>query len=248
MKSYFLCALLAAGCGGSSGVNVTKVIGSTGGTVAHSDGTSVTVPMGALAANANITITSVDAPAPAGTVLVGPAYDFGPDGTVFAQPVVITLPFQQSKIPAGRTAADIKVYTAPRGSTQYVAIPFTLASSTVSTLTSHFTVYLTAVATVAAGDLGRAADLGQAGDMSIGSRLDMSSNCTPECTTGTISCGCMETCNGHTYVMSCSQSSSLASCGCEVDGQTQSSSINGVTCDDLSAVEGGFFSGCAPPG
>lgn len=238
MKASFLFALMVVGCGGSSAVNITKSVGAAGGTVSHSDGTTVTVPMGALTATANITISSVDATAPAGTVIVGPAYDFGPEGTVFSQPVNITLPYQTSKIPAGRTANDIVIYTAARGSTQYTALATGLGSGTVSTTTTHFTVYLPAVLAVVAG-----ANLAGTDnffpDMSV-------ANCSPHCTTGPTSCSCTETCSGHTYVMTCSQSSSLATCGCEVDNVTQTSPINGVTCDDLSAVEGGFFQACAP--
>ena len=253
MRTYALFAFVVlAACGGSSNNNITKKVGPSGGSVSHSDGTSVVIPMGALSANANITITSVNATAPAGTVLVGPAYDFGPDGTTFATPVTITLPIDATKFPAGRTAADVTIYTAQRGSTQYSALSTTLGSGTASTKTNHFTVYLPAVpaastvldlATASSVDLATAPPI----DFAVRPSSDMATPaCTPQCTTGTTSCSCTETCSGHTYVMMCSQSSSTANCFCEVDGQTQSFVPSGVTCDSLSNLEGGFFQGCAP--
>jgi ZU5 domain len=236
-KSYFLALALAlvAGCGGSSGVNITAMIGPNGGMASHSDGTSLNIPPGALATDTNITIQSVNVKAPPGTVLVGPAYDFGPEGTTFKAGVTITLPFEMSKIPMGRTASDILIYTAPKGGTQFTAMATSLASGVVTTQTTHFSVYLPAApaANVATDLPFTPVDLGF-------------TSCSPNCTTGSSSCGCTETCGGHTYVMMCSQSSSTAGCFCEIDNVTQSTSITGVTCDSLSAVEGGFFQGCGP--
>jgi hypothetical protein len=230
-----LSLVLAAGCGGSSGVNITSKVGQNGGTVSHSDGTSLNIPPGALTMDTNITIQSVNVQPPAGTVLVGPALDFGPEGTTFKAAVTVTLPFDMAKIPAGRTASDILIYTAPKGSTQYTALSTTLGSGSVTTQTSHFSIYLPAApAAETASDLGFTPT-----DFAT-------SSCSPTCTTGTTSCGCTETCGGHTYVMMCSQSSSTAGCFCEIDQVTQSTSITGVTCDSLSAVEGGFFQGCGP--
>ncbi len=235
MKGFALIALVAAGCGGTSGVNITKMIGPSGGTVSHSDGTSVTIPTGALSSAANITITSVDAPAPAGTVIVGPAYDFGPEGTTFASPVTITLPIDASKIPAGRTANDVLIYTAARGSSQYTVLQTGIGSGTATTTTSHFTVYLPAVLAP-----GAVADMASHGDLAA-------ANCSPVFTPGTSSCMISESCNGHTYFMQCNVggSSSSSNCFCEIDGATQSSAINVSSCDE-STVEGTFFQMCGP--
>src|SRR4051812_8227416 len=221
--------LLVLGCSSSAQINITKSVGAEGGTVSGSDGTSVVIPMGALSMSSNITISPVDAAAPSGTVLVGPAYDFGPDGTTFTQPVTITLPFDSAKIPAGRTSADILIYTAARGATNYQVLQTSVSGNTVQTSATHFTVYLPAV--VSGG--GPPMDLGPAG------------NCTPTCTSNTGSCGCSETCSGHTYVLSCSGSTSV-SCFCEIDGMTQSQPIQFSGMCSQSSAESAFFSSCAP--
>jgi hypothetical protein len=200
-------------------INITKSVGTAGGTVSGSDGTSVVIPMGALSMSSNITLASVNAPAPAGTSLVGPAYDFGPEGTQFAQPVTITLPFDTAKIPSPRTASDIRIYTAPRGSTNYTLATTTLAGNTVSTTTTHFTVYLPAVAQVAGGN-----------DMSM-------TGCTPNCTASGLTCGCTATCGSTTFAMTCSESTTAgpASCTCTINGATQSTSIVLDTCSATQA-------------
>src|SRR5579859_8116485 len=191
--------LLALGCSSNNQINITKTIGSEGGTVSGSDGTSVVIPMGALGMSSNITITPIDAPAPAGTVLVGPAYDFSPDGTQFSSPVTITLPYDPAKIPSGHTASEIRIYTAARGTTNYSALQTTFgaSSNTVQTSTTHCTVYLPAAPT------------GGGPPMDLGT-----TSCPPTCTSTTGGCGCQETCNGHTYVLTCSGSTTV-SCFCE---------------------------------
>jgi hypothetical protein len=229
-----------AGCSNDSAqVNITKPVGMEGGTVSQMDGTSVQIPMGALAMSANISITAVNVAAPVGTVLVGPAYDFGPEGTTFSSPVTITLPFDNSKIPMGKSTTDIRIYTAPRGSTEYTTVSTTVAGSTVKTATTHFTVYLPAVAlpTDMAGVTGPT-DLATTGV------------CTPGCSvvSGTGGCGggCGATCNGHTYSMSCSQGSGGAiSCFCEIDNVTQATPITLSTCSDSQAQQA-FMTMCLP--
>ncbi len=233
MKAYLMIALVAVGCGGSSGVNITKMIGPTGGTVSHTDGTSVTIPMGALSTAANITITSINAPAPAGTVIVGPAYDFGPEGTTFASPVTITLPIETSKIPSGRTANDVLIYTAARGSTQYTVLQTGIGSGTATTETSHFTVYLPAV-------------LAPGAVSDLGSMHDMSNSCSPSCSLTSGGCGCTQTCGTTVYSMFCSQGSSgttgggSVSCFCEINGQTQSATPTLDSCSDSTGLMSAF--------
>jgi hypothetical protein len=195
-----------------------------------------------------ITVAGVSVPAPAGTVAVGPAFDFGPDGTTFAQPVTITLAYDASKIPAGRTSSDISIYTAPRGSTAYTALPTTVLSTTlVQTQTTHFTVYVPALPVAAvSGDLGPATDLGPP-------PIDfaMASSCTtPSCTaTSGNGCDCTGTCAGQMIVLSCFPSTTgpPVGCFCEVNHATMpgptpppSSSL----CSDV----GGFWSKCIPAG
>jgi hypothetical protein len=198
MKSTIFIALFAVGCGENMPqLNITKTIGSEGGTVNTSDGTQLNVPMGALSMSANITITPINATPPPGTVLVGPAYDFQPEGTQFAQPVTITLPYDPAKIPTGITNKDIVIYTAPRGSTTYQALFTSLATSgnTVTTQTTHLSTYLPAAPAAA---------------------------CTPVCTSTTDSCGCTASCMGNQQVIQCFGSTGTFSCFCELNHQTMS--------------------------
>jgi hypothetical protein len=230
MKAYFAITLLLAGCGGSGAINITKTVGAQGGTVSHSDGSGVTIPAGALTANSMITLATVNATAPTGTVLVGPAYDFGPDGTTFNQPVTITLPFTAKKIPAGRTSADIIIYTAPLNSTEYVALSTTVAGATVQTTATHFTVYLPAVKLPTDGG--------------------STDNCTSSCSVSSTSpgCGCSAECNGHSYSIGCSAelTTGPAQCFCEVDGQTQSTGPITLDSCTMTQVQQAFSVNCLP--
>jgi CubicO group peptidase (beta-lactamase class C family) len=70
------------------------VVGAPGGTVSRADGAVVLeVPAGALSQSTVITIAASTTP-PANPLLVaGTAYDFGPSGTTFAQPVTVRLKY-----------------------------------------------------------------------------------------------------------------------------------------------------------
>jgi ZU5 domain len=229
-KNLALIFLTVVGCGENNNqINITKTIGPSGGNVGDPSGTSVTVPMGALSMNTNITIVQVSADPPAGTVVVGPAFDFGPDGTTFSQPVTITLPFDSAKLPSGRTASDIRVFTAPRGSTQYTALQTTVSGNTVQTNTTHFTVYLPA-APLAVSDMGP-----------VGPDFTMPS-CTPSCPPGSVSgCGCTETCSTTTYNMTCTPSGGSGfTCTCTVNGSPQSIMPTVIDCTNVSEMQTAF--------
>jgi ZU5 domain len=223
-----LVCLLVLGCSSGAQINITKSVGAEGGTVSGSDGTSVDIPMGALAMSANITITSVTAQAPAGTVVVGPAYDFGPDGTTFAQPVTITLPFDSAKIPSGSTTANILIYTAARGSTNYQALSTTVSGNTVQTTASHFTVYLPAVPVADNGPQ----DLGSA-------------SCNPSCSTSAGSCDCAALCGSTNVGLHCTQSTTGApfNCTCTYDGSPGQSFM--ISTCSTSDAQSAFLSSCA---
>jgi hypothetical protein len=219
--------MMLVACNDSGAVNITtKPVDKSGGTVSGSDGTAVAIPMGALGSTTTISISSVTVPAPAGTVIVGPAYDFGPAGTTFAQPVTITLPFDMSKIPTGHTAADVRIYTAPKGSTNYTQLTTTLMSGFVQTTSTHFTVFVPAApaATTTTTDM---AGGGGVADMATGSCAP----CTPTVLSTSPSCSCTGTCGGKTYLVQCSGETTTGpfSCFCEINGATQSSPIPQIT-------------------
>jgi hypothetical protein len=221
MRSTILFSLLVLGCGNSSPqLNITKTIDSSGGMVSASDGTNINVPMGALSMSTSITITPVNVQPPAGTVLVGQAYDFQPEGTQFAQGVTITLPFDMSKIPSGLSPADIVIYTAPSGTTNYTSLFTQLGSGTVSTSTTHLSIYLPATPAAA---------------------------CTPVCTSGMGSggptCGCTATCNSQQQVISCSTGSGgMLFCFCELNHQTMSAPTI-TSCTDIQSAFSACFAG-----
>jgi hypothetical protein len=75
-----------AGGGGAAG---SQVVGTSGGTVTQ-NGVTLTVPADAVPANVAITVAPTTAPA--GYALASEAFQFGPSGTTFAQPVTVTIP------------------------------------------------------------------------------------------------------------------------------------------------------------
>ncbi len=247
-----LIPLLFAACSGStSALQVSKNVDESGGVVGTST-TSVQIPAGALVKPVRVTIHAVDAPAPAGTIAVGPAFNFGPDGQQFSVPVVISLPFDPRKLPVGTTASDIVIYTAPLGSTSYTALPTTVNGATVQTETTHFTVYLPAVlAPVQSVDMAHAPDLAPPRpDLATvpdqASAPDLTSaNCVPTCGPTSGGCGCTDTCNGHTYTMGCDGTTTI-NCYCEIDGATQSQTFTVPNCE-VSNIEGSLFSQCHAP-
>lgn len=81
-------------------------VGPAGGTVSGPSGAQVVIPAGALGANTAITITQSSSGAPAlpvGMTSFGQMFAFTPHGTTFAAPVTVTVPFDPTSVPAGRT-------------------------------------------------------------------------------------------------------------------------------------------------
>lgn len=78
-------------CAGASGCpGVPTMVGPSGG-VASGDGVALTIPSGALAADTVITVGATSATA-TGYTMASAVYEFGPSGTVFAQPVTVSIP------------------------------------------------------------------------------------------------------------------------------------------------------------
>jgi sugar lactone lactonase YvrE len=104
---WFVLLLLAAlipSCasnGGPSG------IGPNGGTVTSANGNaSVSIPAGALSQTTTITV-ALAANAPAGDI--GAAYEFGPSGTSFGQPVTISISYDDTTLPPGVSEAALRL-------------------------------------------------------------------------------------------------------------------------------------------
>jgi hypothetical protein len=66
---------------------------------------------------------------------VGAAYDLGPSGTTFSQPVTVSIP-----VPAGTT--DAVIWTKPAGAAHYTSLPTTVSGGVATAQTNHFSVFL----------------------------------------------------------------------------------------------------------
>jgi alpha-tubulin suppressor-like RCC1 family protein/uncharacterized protein YjdB len=79
------------------------VIGAAGGTVVANQGNAtLTIPAGALASPTTITVTPLASPPAPGRIISNAAYELGPEGTTFAQPVTLTFKYPV----AANAAAD----------------------------------------------------------------------------------------------------------------------------------------------
>lgn len=137
-------------CGGGSG-STTPItppppppagtsIGPAGGTVTSADGgATLTFPAGALAAAVNITTAAMtDAPASPG-LITALAYNFGPTGTQFAQPVTIKLTYQPSQVPVGISPIFLRLFL--RDGSTWDSVPGSTVDTiahTVTGTTTHF--------------------------------------------------------------------------------------------------------------
>lgn len=123
-------------------VGAPAVIGTSGGFVTSSDGAvSLSIPSGALATNTSITTANATSPPP-GSGSWSPVVDLGPNGTTFASPVVVRLPVDVTKLPAGVPFSALGIYTVVNGGWVPVAGSTPDASTgTISAPISHFSVY-----------------------------------------------------------------------------------------------------------
>ena len=132
----------------------TATVGASGGNVTTTGGTGVEIPAGALPNNVQVSVVSTPTAAPpANATELGTPTVFGPSGLQFAQPVTVVLEFDATKLPAGKTAADIVVYTAPEGTTSFTALPTTIQDAThVQAQTTHFSVFVPTIPAAPSGD------------------------------------------------------------------------------------------------
>ncbi|MFO0603574.1 MAG: MXAN_6577-like cysteine-rich protein [Polyangiales bacterium] len=115
-------------------------IGRAGGRVSLSNGASVEVPAGALAADVRISLRAGDAAAalPDGATSAGAVVDFAPSGQRFAAAVTITLP---------TTALASAVYTRPTTADAWARVEgasFDAARRVITVRTTHFSEYVPA--------------------------------------------------------------------------------------------------------
>jgi hypothetical protein len=124
-------------------VNPGGIVGSSGGTVtAASGGVTLQLPPGAVTTTTPITVT-----AKPDTVRtehnVGPAYQFGPAGTTFAQPVLLGLKYDAAQLPPHTDKAALRVARLTGGTwvplTEAAAVDS--ATNTVRAATRSFSTY-----------------------------------------------------------------------------------------------------------
>lgn len=90
-----LCALLLPACGGDSKTRITEasavISAEEGGTISTGEGSSITIPHGALAEDTEITMTVLETKDIAGEkdIVVSKVLRFSPSGLVFLKPIVI---------------------------------------------------------------------------------------------------------------------------------------------------------------
>jgi hypothetical protein len=191
--------LVCGGCSATTKSNAQQSVGTTGGDVTTSDGSGVAIPSGALPNTVTVTATpATGAPTPMAATVVGTPYTFGPEGQQFSSPVTVTLAFDPSKLPAGKTASDLVIFTAPAGSSNYVVLATTVADAThVSAKVSHFSTFVPGISgacTVACGMSG--------GAVSCSGSPNGGTTCTGNTPVG---CSCTATCNSDgSAVGSCS--------------------------------------------
>jgi hypothetical protein len=140
-----LVALLAAGCSSGASKNVnegqpaSKVVGTSGGTVASTDGTvAVVLPPGALAGNVTITVAPAEPPS---VGAIGTTYEIGPTGTQFAMPVTMKLSYDGVEL-HGASPSSLRVATFAAGGWQILpGAQVDTQAKTVSGLTTHLSPY-----------------------------------------------------------------------------------------------------------
>lgn len=119
-------------------------MGPSGGTVQLNNGVRVTLPSGALTQDLLLTATpATNLPPGALPLIPGTGWDFGPDGTVFAKPVTMTIPYNPANLPQGVVEADLRIHKLVNGAWQQQnAGRVDLVNKTVSAEVNGFSVYV----------------------------------------------------------------------------------------------------------
>jgi hypothetical protein len=116
LAAALVAALVVSGCGGdpTSPSQPTPAIGnvSTDGATLQVPGGGVQLvfPAGAVTGATAITAEPSVQHAADATIVPGTAFDFGPDGTQFAQPVQLTIAYDPTRLPAGTVEGTLAVH------------------------------------------------------------------------------------------------------------------------------------------
>jgi len=128
------------------------VVDAAGATVASTGGAAtLVIPPHALGGSTRISIAPMAAPPAAPQLVAGTAFDFGPTGTQFAQPVTVDLHYNPAQVPAGIDPSQLRLYLLIGSSWTLVAgSSVDTAAHIVSGTTTHFSGY-TACAALCGG-------------------------------------------------------------------------------------------------
>ena len=191
IRGMVMCSFALMGAGScarqSPAAAVTQAIGHAGGTVRNGQGDSVAFPAGALRTSVPITVAPWLQPQlPTNVVLVGAPMLLGPEGTQFAQPATVTLSFDPAQLPPGTHSTDVVIMTAPAGSDQFVSLGGTLVDAThVSASTTHFSVFVPAVAPPPGGGSTGSTGGSDAASTASGSSSGLATSSAPSSTAST---------------------------------------------------------------
>jgi uncharacterized protein YjdB len=118
-------------------------IGTAGGTATSVNNTAkVVIPAGALTSGTTVTVAPASSAPGMSGLVAGAAYEFGPSGTTFAVPVVISITYDPAMLPPNVPESSLQLYTASGSS--WVLVPgssVNTATHTVSGSTTHFSTY-----------------------------------------------------------------------------------------------------------
>lgn len=125
---------------------VGQPAGAAGGTISLAGGqVALDVPAGALPKTTFLTALPASSQLPAGgpAVVPGTAWDFGPSGTQFAQPVTMTIAYDPAQLPNGVVESELRIHKLVNGAyVQQNAGAVDLTTHTVSAQVTSFSVYV----------------------------------------------------------------------------------------------------------
>lgn len=115
-------------------VNKSQIIDADGGIVNAGGGFAVAFPMNTVDSARTVTVTTMSMPPSTDAgVPVSPVYSFGPDGTVFAHPVLVTVP-----LPPGAPSNTMLYWTKHDGSGAYENVGGTVVGGNLVARVTHF--------------------------------------------------------------------------------------------------------------
>ncbi|MBW2686922.1 MAG: hypothetical protein JRE19_13555 [Deltaproteobacteria bacterium] len=139
-------------------IDYAGTVGPDGGVVEiHNGRVKLDFPPGAVSEDIHIRVSPLVNVGVPGMV-TPTAFDFGPDGSVFAEPVTLTLGYNQSEIPDGVEESELIMLASSHDSAEMVLVPGSTVDPVANTITatiSGFTVYGMAIpnCTIAGGPL-----------------------------------------------------------------------------------------------